>query len=151
MSKKIIILIVVIVLLVFGVIYYTDYRAENGLEKKEFYTREDLQHIETQPGTANIYYMWMSGCSACAALDKWFEEIKDVYSIRVYKFNIVRESALFSDMLEAYNVPMNKRGSVPTIFIGENYFVGFNPEIIEGFIKECLQAADCVNPYDKLR
>lgn len=151
MSKKIIIFIIAIVLLIFGAIYYTERQAENGLEEKEFYTREDLQYIEPQPGTANIYYMWMAGCSACAALDKWFEEMKEVYSIKVYKFSIARESALFRDMLEAYDVPMARRGAVPTVFIGENHFVGFDPEAMENLIKECLQASDCVNPYDKLR
>lgn len=149
MPKNLIIIIVIVGVIFLGFIWLT--AKEESLSEKEFYTREDLKYIEIKPGTANIYYMWMAGCSNCAALDKWFKEIKENYSIKVYKFDISRESVLFRDMLEVYNVPMEKRGFVPTIFVHDRYFVGFNPEEMEKLIKGCLEAADCVNPCDKLK
>ena len=157
MSKKLIIIIVIgIIFLGFVWAATRDSATDDPvsgkpLPEKEFYTREDLKYIEPQPGTVNIYYMWMKGCPTCAALDRWFAEMKEVHSIKVYKFNIARESALFSDMLEAYNVPAEKRGFVPAIFVSNRYFIGFDPEAMENLIKDCLAAGDCVNPYDKLK
>jgi len=157
MSKKLIIIVIIGIFFLGLVSVVTRDSATdesvNGkpLPEKEFYTREDLKHIEPQPGTVNIYYMWMKGCPACAALDRWFEEMKEVHSIKVYKFDTSRESALFRDMLEAYNVPMESRGRVPTIFVSGKYFIGFDPQAMENLIKDCLAAGDCVNPYDKLK
>ena len=153
MSKKLIIIVIIGIIFLGLVWALTNNDHTNGkpLPEKEFYTREDLKYIEPQPGTVNIYYMWMKGCPACAALDRWFTEMKEVHSIKVYKFDIARESALFSDMLEAYNVPRENRGRVPTIFVSGKYFIGFDPQAMENLIKECLAAGDCVNPYDKLK
>jgi len=157
MSKKLI--IIAVVLIIFLGLFWVltkdsatdDLINGKSLPEKEFYTREDLKHIEPQPGTVNIYYMWMAGCPNCAALDKWFTEMKEVHSIKVYKFDTSRESALFRDMLEAYNVPIEKRGFVPAVFVSGKYFIGFDPQAMENLIKECLAAGDCVNPYDKLK
>jgi len=157
MSKKLIIIIVIIGVIFLGLIWLItrepaieEPAREEPLPEKEFYTREDLKYIEPQPGTANIYYMWMKGCPACAALDKWFAEMKEIYNIRVYKFDIAKESALFREVLDAYKVPAEKRGFVPFVFVNDSYFVGFDPEAMENLIKECLKASECINLYDKL-
>lgn len=155
MPKKIIIILIASLLLL-GIIYYLAPQEENEktLPEKEFYTSQDIEYIESLPGRANIYYMWMQGCPVCAALDKWFEEMKDIYNIKVYKFNIARESALFTDVLNAYSVPAERRGFVPFVFISDEYFIGFNQEIaqdMEKIIKQCLESKECINPYDKIR
>lgn len=156
MSKKIIIILIISLLLALGIIYYAASQKENEktLPEKEFYTSEDIKYIESLPGKANIYYMWMLGCPVCAALDKWFEEMKEIYNIKVYKFDIARESALFMDVLNAYDVPAERRGFVPFVFISDEYFIGFNQEIgqnMEKRIKQCLESEECINPCDKLR
>jgi len=152
LSKKITI-VVIIGGIFLGLIWLTKERpvGEELLLEEKFYTREDLRYIEPQPGVVHIYYMWMTGCPACAALDKWFAEMKEVYNIKVYRFDITREAGLFRDLVEAYNLPRGKRGFVPTVFIGESYVLGFNPGAIENLIKECLMAEGCIKPYDKLR
>ena len=160
MSKKLIIIVIIGVIFLGLIWLITKGPAtekpteEKPLPEKAFYTREDLKNINPQPGTASIYYMWMAGCPVCAALDKWFEEIREVHSIRVYKFDIARESALFIDVLDAYNVPAEKRGFVPFVFISNEYFIGFNQQIGENMekrIRECLEFNECTNPYDKLK
>ena len=78
-----------------------------------------------------INYFYMQGCSACAQMRPFLEEMQDNYNItlNIYEISSRESSSLFNDYLENYDVPNEQRGYVPTVFIDNNYFIGFSKEI----------------------
>jgi hypothetical protein len=86
----------------------------------------------------NIDYFYMPGCSACAQMKPFLEDLQEKYDISLNIYETSKSSNLFTQKLEEYNVPANRRGYVPAVFIGEKYFIGFSPEIAEA-IENILQ------------
>jgi glutaredoxin len=76
-----------------------------------------------------IDFFWMNGCSACAQMKPYLEEISSQYNITLNSYETSKNRELFTEKLEEYEVPKNKRGYVPTVFIKDKYFVGYSSEI----------------------
>jgi hypothetical protein len=88
-----------------------------------------------------INYFYMQGCGACAQMKPFLEGIVNEYNISLnqYEISSSANSNLFRDYLNNYNVPSERQGYVPAVFIGDSYFIGFNQEIssaIESKIKD---------------
>ncbi len=78
-----------------------------------------------------INYFYMTGCSACAQMKPFLEGISEKYGVKINSFEITspQNSKLFQVMLDDYDVPFDRRGYVPTVFIKDNYFIGFSSQI----------------------
>ena len=101
-------------------------------------------YASSQEADINIYFFWGEGCPHCAAahpvLEGFAEENPRIgfYEFEVY--NHPENVDLFMVFGEAFN--MEPRG-VPTIFIGDRYWVGYSEEIraeIEAYLDTCLDA-----------
>jgi len=117
----------------------------------------------TQEGNeVRIYLFWGKGCPHCAKEKLFLEEMKSKYPLRVVEYEVYYNETnreKFLEMCRKYGItPMG----VPTTFIGDKYFIGFNDEIaeeIENEIKRELEELDtgkscetkipiigCINP-----
>jgi thiol-disulfide isomerase/thioredoxin len=76
-----------------------------------------------------VDFFWMSGCSACKLMTPWLNELQSEYGFELRSFEVSRNSKLFSLTLEEHNVPDDKRGYVPVVFINGEYFVGFSDDV----------------------
>ncbi|MCC6298190.1 MAG: hypothetical protein IT314_02750 [Anaerolineales bacterium] len=90
-----------------------------------------------------IYYFWGDGCPHCATTWKFWEEVGRQYptlEIRDYEVWYSQENReLFSRMATAYGF---EPSGVPTIFIGDRYWVGSSEQIhteIARTIEECAR------------
>lgn len=92
-------------------------------------------------GIIEIDYFYTTNCPACGLTTPFLEEMVEKYNVNLNKYEITRpeNSALFRNKLEEHNVPSDRRGYVPTVFIEESYFVGYNPVSIENKIIELLE------------
>lgn len=77
-------------------------------------------------GNILIYYFYIEGCPECARVKPFLEsiEIKDK-RVTVTRLNIAlpENQELRAKLDEFYNVPEDKRGVVPAIFIGKDFYV----------------------------
>ncbi len=99
---------------------------------------------EVEP--VNIYFFWGEGCPYCEQAKPILAEMAEENpNIRVHDFEIYNNSAnrdLFFEFAEAYGIEPR---AVPTFFIGERQWVGFNNNILaemQQTVETCL-AADC--------
>jgi hypothetical protein len=76
-----------------------------------------------------IDFFWTSGCSACGQMKIFLEELSGKYDIKINSYESSLNSDLFMKKLDEYHVPLDKRGYVPTIFIEENFFIGYSNNI----------------------
>lgn len=88
-----------------------------------------------------IDYFYTTNCPACGLTTPFLEEMVNKYEIVLNKYEITRpeNSNLFRQKLDEYDVSQDRRGYVPTVFIGEDYFVGHNPQGIENKIIELME------------
>lgn len=96
-----------------------------------------------------IYFFWGDGCPHCAKAKPFLEELAKTYpevEVRAYEVWYVDENLeLFKKMAATYGFEPT---AVPTIFIGDQYWVGYNETIkaqIEDAVKACL-ASSCRDP-----
>ncbi len=89
-----------------------------------------------------IYLFWGDGCPHCAEADPFLQELANNnpnIELRKYEVWYVEENQkLLTQMAAAYGF---KPQGVPTIFIGDQYFIGFNDEIspkIQAAVENCL-------------
>ncbi len=90
-----------------------------------------------------IYFFWGDGCPHCAKAEPFLEQLtKDNPSLKLEAFEVyyVEENQqLFRQFTAAYGF---EPYSVPTIFMGDQYWVGFSDSIqsqIESAVQNCLQ------------
>ncbi|MGB9749393.1 MAG: hypothetical protein ACPLWB_00890 [Caldisericia bacterium] len=80
-------------------------------------------------GDILIYYFYIEGCPECARVKPFLEslEAKDK-RLKITKLNIAltENQELRAKLDEFYNVPEDKRGVVPAIFIGKDVFIREN-------------------------
>ena len=107
-----------------------------------FSAMPDLNDENT--GIIEIDFFWMSGCPACGQMKIFLDNLELKYGITINSYETSKNSNLFYQKLEDYNVPSDRRGYVPTTFIGKNYFVGYSPEIGEA-IELILQGGEINN------
>ncbi len=71
-----------------------------------------------------IYDFKIEGCPHCAEVETFLEEMALKYDVDIHYIDAGEQPELFSNLLEEYNVPMSKRGKVPTVFIADEYCIG---------------------------
>lgn len=80
-------------------------------------------------GDILIYYFYIEGCPECARVKPFLEslELKD-NRLKITKLNIAisENQELRAKLDEFYNVPEDKRGVVPAIFIGKDVYIREN-------------------------
>lgn len=112
--------------------------------------------VVAQENKATVYFFWGQGCPHCVAEKAFLETLKEKYpqlevkSFEVYLNEENRE--LFSKMCKAYGFEPR---SVPTIFIGEKFLVGYADDAttgatIENEIINCIEDG-CIDPGEKLK
>jgi glutaredoxin len=77
-----------------------------------------------------IYFFWGEGCPHCAEAEPFLENMSRIYkNVEVESFEVwydARNRALFQQMAEAHDIESRY---VPTIFIGDKIWIGFNAAI----------------------
>ncbi len=103
----------------------------------------EVVQASTNDTDVNIYIFWGEGCPHCAEAKPVLEEIAAADDrIGYYDFEVYENEenlALFFEMSEAYGVSPQ---GVPTMFIGEQYWIGYSENIkaeIESYIDFCLE------------
>jgi thiol-disulfide isomerase/thioredoxin len=96
-----------------------------------------------------IYMFWGDGCPHCAIAKPFFEELATKYpgiELRFYEiYNNVENQGLFLRMAAAYG--FEARG-VPTIFIGDRYWQGFNLDFADDEMESVVAACALVGCKD---
>lgn len=104
------------------------------------------QTVSAQPSSAAqnqvvIYLFWGDGCSHCAVAKPFLSELAERYphvELRAYEvWNVAENQELFTQMAAAYGF---EPSGVPTILIGDRYWVGYNDTIaqeIEAMVQSC--------------
>lgn len=94
--------------------------------------------LEPSSEKIEIDFFWMEGCSACAQMKPFLENLQENYNFQLNSYETSKNRDLFLQKLDEYNVPDNRRGYVPTIFIKDKYFVGYSDQI-KSAIESILQ------------
>ncbi|MHC1784858.1 MAG: glutaredoxin family protein [Anaerolineaceae bacterium] len=138
--RKAVILISAIVLIICAafILFPTDFGSANPMT-------EDIQSAVMNPDESNpvvIYLFWGDGCPHCAVAKPFLNSLAEKYpsvEIRDYEVWYVEvNQELMTKMTAAYGTEPR---AVPTIFIGEKYWEGFNDVIqqeIQRQIEKCL-------------
>ena len=97
----------------------------------------------TQEHRVAVYLFWGDGCPHCAAEKPVLEELAQKYpqiDLRLYEVWYVDENQThFINMAKAYGF---EPSGVPTTFIGDKYWVGYNDDLkaeFEETIQACIQ------------
>jgi thiol-disulfide isomerase/thioredoxin len=99
----------------------------------------ETQNLENE--TIEINYFYMSGCSACAKMKPELEKFVEKYNITLntYEISLPQNSKLFQEKLEEYFVPVERRGYVPTVFIKNDFFIGYSGESVNNIERIILR------------
>jgi glutaredoxin len=99
------------------------------------------EQMQTSGSPVAIYFFWGDGCPHCAAAKPFLEELGRQYpNVEVRAFEVwynEENQQLFLRMAGAYGF---EPSSVPTIFIGDRYWVGYSDPIraeIEAVVAAC--------------
>ena len=99
-----------------------------------------------------IYLFYGEGCPHCAQVSTFLTGLNYTYDLNIQEFNIGNNFEFYNDLFEYYEIPLSKRGHVPTVFISDYYCIGDAPCInsIEQQIQECVtKDCSCPDPYKK--
>lgn len=103
----------------------------------------------SQDAEVNIYFFWGEGCPYCEKAKPVLESMAaEDPRIELYKFEVYQKPdnlELFFEFGAAFGFEPQ---GVPTIFIGERYWVGYSEEIrveITSYLDQCL-ASGCKDP-----
>ncbi len=91
-----------------------------------------------------IDFFYMNGCGACAQMEPLLEGLQEKYEFKLNSYETSKNSALFSQKLEEHNVPAERRGYVPAVFIKDKYFIGYSSDITSA-IEQLLQGQEIEN------
>lgn len=73
-----------------------------------------------------LYYFYIEGCPECARVKPYLETLEARFpNLKITKLNIaeVENQELRAKIDDFYNVPDEKKGVVPAIFIGKSFFI----------------------------
>ncbi len=116
MNKKYLIVLVLCFLSLFMLSNITNINAQTTIDQSK-------EQVE-------INYFYSPGCSACAQMELFLDNLKEKYDdVILNKYNLQRERKLFEDLIKEYKVPEDRVGYIPTVFIEEDYFVGYERQI----------------------
>ncbi len=96
-----------------------------------------------------INFFHMTGCGACAQMKPFLDGMESKYNITInsYEISSKENSDLFKEFLDSGKVPSNQRGYVPAVFIGEQYYIGFNQEITSAIEKQISEGVISDNMF----
>jgi cytochrome c biogenesis protein CcdA/thiol-disulfide isomerase/thioredoxin len=104
---------------------------------------EALLKASENTSPLNIYFFWGEGCPHCATAKPFLQELSERYEgVQVKSFEVYYDDAnrdLFIAMATALEFEPR---FVPTIFIGDQYWEGYNKEYegqLEAKVQSCLQ------------
>lgn len=102
------------------------------------------EYPTTQKSTTAIYLFWGDGCPHCAVAKPFLErldEFSDQIVLKSYEVWYVEENqTLFTEMASAHGFEPHY---VPTIFVGDRYWEGYNDQIqaeIQAAVNQCLKS-----------
>jgi glutaredoxin len=105
--------------------------------------RQPVQAQASDPPPADMYVFWSDTCPHCAEAMPVLEGFTRKYPqlrLHDYEVHAVENQTLFKQMAAAFGFEAQ---SVPTIFLGDRHWVGFNEEIgeeIKAAVTTCLDA-----------
>ncbi|MBN1923132.1 MAG: hypothetical protein JW791_00005, partial [Nanoarchaeota archaeon] len=101
----------------------------------------------------HMIYFYSTSCHACGLTSPVLEELEQEYEVIVDKRELheVGNVNLFQAYLNIYNVPGDKWGYTPTIFVNDVYFVGYTPELKNLLIEQInkCEGGECVCPFNQ--
>ena len=109
-------------------------------------------NLKNEPGIVNIFTS--PTCSHCAAAKSFLNDLQKKEGIDfTYQDHTISESIeLIQEFYTVYEVPKSEQGLVPAIFIGDQFYVGFSPEIgtqiREQLIKQVANQGEVINGDD---
>ncbi len=108
-----------------------------GLVSSQIVRAQDSSSAEV-----NIYFFWGDGCPHCAQAEPFLQDLSKRYpsaKVKAYEvWYVAQNQELMNKMAQAHNFQAQY---VPTIFIGDRYWVGYSEAIgaeIEDTVKACL-------------
>lgn len=87
----------------------------------------------------HVVFFHRPSCPHCEEVDAYLEEQRGEYDFTVEKYNAREHTDRFSDYLAEYDVPREQWGSVPVVFVGDEYAIGGRPAI--DLLEQRFQAA----------
>jgi cytochrome c biogenesis protein CcdA/glutaredoxin len=93
-------------------------------------------------GTVCVVLFYSPSCPHCANVEAYLADVREDHDVTVRKYRVAHHETLFRDYLDAYEVPSNAWGAVPTVFVGADYAVGDTPAI--DLIESKLEAGHAV-------
>ena len=103
-----------------------------------------IEEINSQSSQENItpIFFYGSGCPHCANAAKYLDTLESTNEfIETQRLEINQNTELILELYDIYNVPQNERGSVPILFVGNNYYLGDTPIVnnLENAITNCKE------------
>ncbi len=105
--------------------------------------RPEPARAQAQGDHAILYFFWGNGCPHCAEAEPFLKDLVNRYpqaEVRAYEVWYNQDNlALFQKMATAFGIEAT---SVPGIFIGEKYWVGYTSDIgqeIESAVSACAE------------
>ncbi|MDD3710981.1 MAG: glutaredoxin [Patescibacteria group bacterium] len=93
-------------------------------QKNEALAQEN-QGLHNKP--IEIMFFGSPTCPHCLAEKQFLQELKNEYpEITINEYDFSQNIEKINLLYQEYQVPKNKQGLVPAIFINDNFFVGFN-------------------------
>lgn len=133
-NKVLLIGLTIVVVLFIGVIILTNSNQSNynkGLTsseiEKKILKKDHKVDIKTTTDKKNIYLFWGDGCSHCAELSLYLNEIKNIYKkhYNLYTFEVWND-AENHNLMESVAATMNEEvEGVPYLVIGDKTFSGY--------------------------
>jgi thiol-disulfide isomerase/thioredoxin len=107
--------------------------------------------------TVSAYLFWGEGCSLCEREMRFLSRLQERYpGLTVRSYEVWRNQSnlrFFEDMCKAYG--LTEIPGVPTLFIGEDFIIGYRSDEttgkqIEELVKLCISRG-CLDPIEKLK
>jgi thiol-disulfide isomerase/thioredoxin len=114
-----------------------------GVEEVETNNKNLLQ--DTYLGDEDkltIYYFWGDTCPVCALQAPFLDELEENFDVQILRFEIYNNRSnqeLFKEVANVFNI---EPSGVPTTFIADEVFVGFNERIenqILSIVESCQE------------
>jgi cytochrome c biogenesis protein CcdA/glutaredoxin len=111
-----------------------------------------ISTADSNENKVTIYVFHSTGCSYCAKLLTFLDEIKENYNLEIkeYEIHTSQENRdLFQKMAEAYSGEIDR---IPTLFINNKMIVGFSnskADLIKQEIQRCSKEK-CISPMEKI-
>ncbi len=101
-----------------------------------------------------IVYFYGDGCSKCAEIKPFLEEVEEKYGnkIHITKYEVyhnLKNYQLYNKYCSIQNIPINERG-IPLLAVGNNFLMGVNQieDSLESKIVEMLNSGDKTCPLE---